>query len=133
MIGQTLGSYRITEQIGAGGMATVYKAYDAGMDRYVALKVLPQYYSHDPKFRERFAREAKAIAKLEHPHILPVHAYGEDGGTAYLVMRYTPAGTLADVISRERLSLAEAGRYLRQIADALDYAHQHGILHRDVK
>ena len=97
MIGTTLGGYRIVEQVGTGGMATVYKAYDASTDRYVALKVLPAHYSEDPKFRERFEREAKAIAKLEHLHILPVHGYGEEQGVAYLVMRYLEAGTLADV------------------------------------
>ena len=133
MIGRTLGSYRIVEQIGVGGMATVYKAYDPGTDRYVALKVLPDYYSQDPKFRQRFEREAKAIAKLEHLHILPVHAYGEEGDTAYLVMRYMATGTLKDRIQMGPMPLDEAGRLLAQIASALDYAHQHGVLHRDVK
>ena len=83
MIGQTLGSYRIVEQVGIGGMATVYKAYDPGTDRYVAIKILPAHYSQDPTFRERFRREAKAIARLEHPHILPIHAYGEEGVRFY--------------------------------------------------
>ncbi|MBN1312508.1 MAG: serine/threonine-protein kinase [Anaerolineae bacterium] len=133
MIGRTLGSYRIVEQIGVGGMATVYKAYDPGTDRYVALKVLPDYYSQDPKFRQRFEREAKAIAKLEHLHILPVHAYGEEGDTAYLVMRYMETGTLKDRVQAGPMPLDEVGRLLAQIASALDYAHQHGVLHRDVK
>jgi serine/threonine-protein kinase len=133
MIGSTLGSYRIVEQIGMGGMATVYKAYDAGTDRYVAVKVLPHQYSSNPTFVERFKREAKAIAKLEHPYILPVHAYGEDQGTAFLVMRYMDAGTLGDRVKQGALPLDEATRLVRQIGDALDYAHQNGILHRDVK
>ncbi len=133
MIGQTLGNYRIVEQIGEGGMAAVYKAYDPGTDRHVAIKILPEHYSQAPIFRERFRREAKAIAKLEHPHILPIHAYGEEEDTIYLVMRYMAAGTLKDRIQSGALSLSDVGSLLSQLADALDYAHEHNILHRDVK
>jgi hypothetical protein len=133
MIGQMLGSYRIVEQIGLGGMATVYKAYDPATDRYVALKILPAHYSQDPSFQERFRREAKAIARLEHPHILPIHTYGEEDGTAYLVMRYLPSGTLKQRIERGTLGLGEVTIILGQLADALDYAHERGILHRDIK
>ncbi|HEB64513.1 MAG TPA: serine/threonine protein kinase, partial [Chloroflexi bacterium] len=133
MIGQTLGNYRIVEQIGLGGMATVYKAYDPVMDRYVAIKVLPQQFSDDPQFRQRFQREARAIARLEHLHILPVFAYGEEGRTAYIVMRYLEAGTLTDRIAEGPLPFDEASRILGQLAGALDHAHGHGVLHRDVK
>ena len=133
MMGTMLSGYRVMEQIGAGGMATVYKAYDASTDRYVALKILPEHYSHNPQFRERFNREAKAIARLEHPHILPIHAYGEENGIAYLVMRYVETGTLSERLLERRLSLDEAVRLVQQIAAALDYAHEHGVLHRDVK
>ena len=133
MIGTTLGNYRIVEQIGMGGMATVYKAYDASTDRYVAVKVLPQHYSQDPMFVERFRREAKAIAKLEHINILPVHAYGEEDGTAYMVMRYLETGTLTELLKQRSLSLEEASRLLSQMAGALDHAHRNGIIHRDVK
>ena len=133
MIGRTLGGYRIVEQIGIGGMAMVFKAYDAAMDRYVALKVLPEVYASDPTYVERFKREAKAIARLEHFHILPVYAFGEEGGTTYLVMRYLPTGTLTERLRQGPLPLAEAARILGQVADALDYAHRQGILHRDVK
>lgn len=133
MIGRTLGNYRIVEQIGMGGMATVYKAYDPDTDRHVALKTLPQQYSHDEAFRERFRREAKAIARLEHIHILPVHAYGESDGTAYMVMRYMKTGTLGDRIRQGGLSLEECSRLLKQMADGLDYAHSQGIIHRDIK
>jgi tRNA A-37 threonylcarbamoyl transferase component Bud32 len=133
MIGRTLGNCRIVEQIGMGGMATVYKAYDSGTDRYVAVKVLPEYYSRDPHFQERFAREARAIARLEHPTILPVHAFGEEGDISYLVMRYLPTGTLKDRIERGQLPLDKTSTILSQVADALDYAHEHNILHRDVK
>lgn len=133
MINKTLGGYEILEQIGRGGMASVYKAHDPRMDRYVALKILPPYYSEDPVFQERFKREAKAIAALEHPHILPVHAYGEEDNVAYLVIRFMPSGTLADLLEHGPLPLHEAGRLLTQVAAALDYAHRRGILHRDVK
>ena len=134
MIGKTLGGYRIVEQIGMGGMATVYKAYDANTDRYVALKTLPQQYSQNPEFVERFRREARAIAKLEHIHILPVHAFGEDDGLAYLVMRYLAAGTLSERIQQVgQMPLDTTARIITQVAQALDYAHENGILHRDVK
>ncbi len=134
MIGRTLGGYRIVEQVGMGGMATVYKAFDASTDRYVALKTLPEQYSKDPQFVERFRREAKAIAKLEHLHILPLFAYGEDDGVAYLAMRYLPAGTLSNYIKQQgQMPLEEASRILNQIASALDHAHANGVLHRDIK
>ncbi len=134
MIGRTIGGYRIVEQVGMGGMATVYKAYDANTDRYVALKTLPEQFSKDPQFVERFRREAIAIAKLEHLHILPLFAYGEDDGVAYLAMRYLPAGTLSNYIRQKgQMPLGEAARLLNQIAGALDHAHANGVLHRDIK
>ncbi|MDH3674703.1 MAG: serine/threonine protein kinase, partial [Anaerolineae bacterium] len=133
MIGRTLGNYRIVEQIGMGGMATVYKAYDPDIDRYVAIKILPQQFSKDPTFHVRFHREAKAIAKLEHIHILPIFAYGEDDDTAYMAMRYLQTGSLTDRIRVGSLPLPQASHLLSQIAGALDHAHSHGVLHRDVK
>jgi len=86
--GQMLGPYRIISQIGKGGMATVYKAYQASVDRYVAIKVLPSQLAESKEFAARFQQEARIIAKLEHPHILPVFDYGESDGVAYFVMRY---------------------------------------------
>lgn len=133
MIGRTLGNYRIIEQIGLGGMATVFKGYDPDTDRYVAIKILPQHFSHDPQFRERFKREAKAIARLEHLHILPIFTYGEEDGIAYMAMRYLQGGTLTDRIGLGALPLAEASQILRQLANALDHAHSQNILHRDMK
>jgi serine/threonine-protein kinase len=135
MIGKTLGNYQITAEIGVGGMATIYKAYDADTGRYVAVKVLPERLSKDPKFRERFRREAKAIANLEHIHILPVFSYGEDPetGSAYLVMRLLESGSLTDRLEHGRLNMAEVGRFVTQMGAALDYAHQRGVVHRDVK
>lgn len=133
LIGKSLGSYRILEQIGVGGMATIYKAYQPGMDRYVAIKVLPHYLAGDKQFVHRFQREARAIAKLEHPHILPVFDYGEHEGTTYIAMRYVEAGTLKEHMAQGRMSLPEISHVIGQIGSALDYAHRQGIIHRDVK
>jgi hypothetical protein len=133
LIGKTVGPYRILEQIGVGGMATVYKAYQPSMDRYVAVKILPHYLSQDPEFAKRFQREARAIARLEHAHILPVHDYGEYEGIAYIVMRYVEAGTLKDRMAQGPLPLDEVDRLIGQIGGALDYAHRLGVIHRDIK
>ncbi|MBF8285680.1 MAG: Protein kinase protein, partial [Anaerolineales bacterium] len=133
LIGKTIGPYRVVEQVGVGGMATVYKAYQPSMDRYVAIKILPHYLSQDPEFVKRFQREARAIAKLEHAHILPVHDYGEYEGIAYIVMRYVEAGTLKDRMAQGQLPLDEIGRLIEQIGGALDYAHRLGVIHRDIK
>ncbi len=133
LIGRTLGQYRIIEQIGQGGMATVYKAYQPGLDRDVALKILPPLHAKQPGFSERFRREAKAIANLHHPNILPVYDSGRDGDYSYLVMRYIDgARTLADVM-RGRLTLEQVSNLIGQIASALSYAHRQGVIHRDVK
>ena len=133
LIGKTLGPYRVLEQIGVGGMATVYKAYQPSMDRDVAIKVLPHYLSQDAEFAKRFQREARAIAKLEHAHILPVYDYGEHDQTTYIAMRYVQAGTLKERIAKGPLPLDEINRLIGQIGGALDYAHRMGVIHRDVK
>ena len=134
LIGKTLGPYRVLEQIGVGGMATVYKAYQPSMDRYVAVKVLPHYLStQDEQFLKRFQREARAIAKLEHAHILPVYDYGEHENIPYLTMRYIEAGTLKERIAKGALSLDEINHIIGQVGGALDYAHRMGVIHRDVK
>ncbi len=131
--GQSIGPYRIISQIGQGGMATVYKAYHAAMDRYVALKVLPRQLAASREFTGRFEHEARLIAKLEHAHILPVHDYGEADGHTFLAMRFVEAGTLKDRLQAGPLSADEIDRYFTQLADALDYAHAMGIVHRDLK
>ena len=132
--GQTLGPYRIIIQIGKGGMANVYKAYQPSVDRYVAIKVLPSQLAESKEFATRFQQEARIIAKLEHPHILPVFDYGESDGIAYFVMRYLEAGTLKEKMEAGRpLPLNEIDRIFNQLADALSYAHSHGIVHRDLK
>ena len=133
LAGHNLGPYRILERVGAGGMATVYKAYHAAMDRYVAIKVLPQHLARDPNFRARFQREARTIARLEHRYILPVHDVGEENDIPYFVMRYTDGGDLNDLIARKSLTVARIAALVAQVAEALAYAHRQGIIHRDVK
>ncbi|GAB4109489.1 MAG: hypothetical protein Fur005_18640 [Roseiflexaceae bacterium] len=133
LIGRTLGPYQILEQLGMGGMATVYKAFHPAMDRYVAIKVLPRHMAGDPQFRARFQREARTIAKLEHRSILPVYDTGEQDGVHYLVMRYTEAGDLRDWISQHKLSLEQGVLIVAQVAEALAYAHRQGVIHRDIK
>src|SRR6266705_4574963 len=132
--GQMLGAYRIIGQIGKGGMATVYKAYQASVDRYVAVKVLPSQLAESQEFVTRFQQEARIIARLEHPHILPVFDYGESDGVTYFVMRYLDAGTLKDKMLEGRpLPLNEIDQLFSQLADALSYAHSLGVIHRDLK
>lgn len=139
--GQMLGSYQIISQVGQGGMATVYKAYHAAMDRYVAVKVLPHQFMHESVFLGRFQQEAHLIAKLEHAHILPIYDYGESEGLPYLVMRFLYAGTLKQrmrssspaAVEKACLSMVEIDRIFTQLADALSYAHDQGVIHRDIK
>jgi serine/threonine protein kinase/ligand-binding sensor domain-containing protein len=133
-IGRRLGAYQIVEQIGQGGMATVFKAYQPSVDRYVAIKILPSHLTEDESFVGRFTREARTLARLEHPHILPVYDYGEQEGTTYLVMRYVEAGTLKDLITQEGpMEPAKAARVMDQVGRALDHAHGQGVVHRDIK
>jgi serine/threonine protein kinase len=133
--GELLGKYRIVSRIGKGGMATVYRATQPGVERDVAIKVLPPQFLHDDSFLRRFEREAQAIARLQHPRILPIYDYGEHNGLPYIVMAYMPGGTLADKIrySSGGLSPDETVRLVDQIAEALDFAHSKGIIHRDFK
>lgn len=134
LTGKQLGPYRIIDKLGIGGMATVFKAYQPNMDRLVAVKVLPRRLSTHSQFLLRFRQEAKVIARLEHPHILPVHDFGESEGYAYLVMRLVEGGSLADLLRRKsRLDIATACRMIRQVGEALDCAHEQGIVHRDIK
>ena len=132
MIGKTLGPYRILEKIGQGGMATVYEAYQPALERTVALKTLPSHLLDNPNFAQRFRREARAVASLEHPHILPVYDYGQEESVPYLVMRHIEGGTLKERMGQP-LELRQVAELIGQIAEALDYAHEHGVVHRDVK
>ena len=130
--GQTIGSYLVIEQTAVGGMAIIYKAYDAALDRYVALKVLPEYLSHEPEFSARFRAEARNIARLRHPNILPIYGYGEENGLSYFVMDLVEGGTLKNLMG-EAMKVEQAVTLVSQVADALQYAHAQGVVHRDVK
>jgi len=130
--GSSLGPYRIIEPLGRGGMALVFKAYEARLDRYVALKVLPLEFMHDPTFGERFRREAHLVAQLEHPHIVPIFAYGIDE-QPWMAMRLIQGGSLAGRLRSEKLSYGESVAIVRSVAQALDYAHGRNVVHRDVK
>lgn len=128
-----LGAYEILEEIGKGGMATVYRAYHRNMDRDVAIKVIKNSIIDDENTIERFQQEARVIARLEHPHILPVYDFDGSSTPPYIVMRYLDGGTLKDVMKHGLLPLTEVTHVIQQIASALDYAHRQGIVHRDIK
>jgi serine/threonine protein kinase len=133
LTGKTLGQYEIGQQLGKGGMATVYLARQTSIGRTVALKIMPAYFMHDPSFLQRFEREVQVIARLQHPRILPVYDYGELEGRPYLVMAYMSGGTIADRIKEGQIPLGEVVRIVEQIAEGLDHAHRKGVIHRDFK
>jgi serine/threonine protein kinase len=132
-VGENVGPYRIMEQLGQGGMATVYKAYHAALDRYVAIKVLHPAFLQDPNFLKRFQREAKAVARLEHPNIVPVYDFAEHAGQPYLVMKFIEGDTLKARLRSGRLSKEEGLHIVEAAGSALSYAHHRTILHRDIK
>ncbi len=129
----TIGRYEVKSELGRGGMATVYRAYDPRFERNVAIKVLPKEFLHDPLFRERFEREAKTVANLEHSAIVPVYDYGEHDEQLYLVMRYMTGGSLSDRIKEGALPLDQTARIIERLGSALDLAHSEEIVHRDLK
>ncbi len=131
VLGDTLGPYRITEQLGHGGMAQVYKAYHARLARYVAIKVILPHFARETGFRERFEQEAVAVARLQHPNILTVYDFGEERGLAYMVTEFVDGGILSDLTGRP-IDPVEVAQLLGPVGSALDYAHGHGVLHRDV-
>lgn len=130
--GAAIGPYRIVEQIGRGGMATVYKAHHPALDRYVAIKVLPEFFAEDEEYRERFQQEARSVARLKHPNILNVFDYGQDGDITYLVLELIEGETLADRLGSP-MDIQDAVAILRPLASALDHAHSQSVLHRDIK
>jgi serine/threonine-protein kinase len=133
LVGQTFGQYEIGQQLGQGGMATVYLARQKSIGRTVAIKVMPRYFLHEPSFLQRFEREVKVIAELQHPRVLPVYDYGQINDRPFIVMAYMPGGTLADRIKKGPLPLDEVVRLVGQIAEGLDHAHNKGVIHRDFK
>jgi serine/threonine-protein kinase len=134
LTGTRLGQYELKNLLGKGGMGAVYQAYQPNLERDVAVKVLSGDFVEDTQFIQRFIQEAKISASLEHPNIITVHDYGVENGTSYVVMRLLTGGTLEDKITqRGKFAPKEALRLLTPLADALEYAHQKGVLHRDIK
>jgi serine/threonine-protein kinase len=130
---KSIGRYEIREELGRGGMAAVYLAFDLKLDRQVALKLMDQQLSADPSFAARFEREAKTVASLDHSAIVPLHDYGEADGWLFLVMRYMKGGSLKELIAKGPLTQRGAYDVVRRIGGALDKAHSMGIVHRDLK
>src|SRR5258707_2089039 len=149
LIGTTLGKYKILAPLGQGGMAHVYRAHQENLDREVAIKVLPPWYAADRNFVERFNLEARLVARLSHPNIVTIHDFSEQNGHLYIVMQLVDGGTLKQLLDTLRdpsssanqhsqevigaMDVAEANRIFQQLASALAYAHEQGIIHRDIK
>ncbi len=133
LVGKTLDSYRLVEQIGQGGMATVYRAIDSRTQQEVAVKVLSPTISSERHFVRRFRREAGLLFRLRHPNIVPVTDYGEAGGYVYLVMPFVQGETLHERLIQQKVSLQDLSKWIGQLADGLQFAHDQGVIHRDIK
>ena len=131
--GSALGRYRVIEQLGRGGMATVFRCHDPNLDRHVAVKVLPSFHTEDPTFTGRFTQEAQTVAKLNHPNILQIYDFGEDKGYTYIVTELVPGGDLQDMLDGSAMPVLEVLKFMGPLAEALDTAHRQGIVHRDLK
>ncbi len=132
-LGRLFPQFEVLELIGRGGMGSVYRARQRSLDREVAIKVLPSQLVDEPGFADRFAREAQALARLNHPHIVTIYDFGRTEGHCYLIMEYVTGVNLRQLLEQRRLEPAEALVLVPQLCDALQYAHDHGIVHRDIK
>lgn len=134
LIGQSLGGYKVISKLGAGGMGAVYRAMDVELDKLVAIKVLPPHAIHDEEAVERFRREARVAASLEHPNIVTIYRFGSEQRLCYLVMRYVEGESLADrLMATPRLPIKEALRVIYEVASGLKCAHDKNLVHRDIK
>src|SRR5512136_4761 len=133
MIGKTLSHYRITEKLGRGGMGEVYRAEDTNLHRHVAIKVLPDEFTHDAERLARFQREAQVLASLNHPNIATLYGLEESEGKRFIVMELVEGQTLAERLLKGPLPVDEALEVCRQIAEGLEAAHEKGMIHRDLK
>jgi serine/threonine-protein kinase len=132
-IAELFPNLQVIELLGAGGMGAVYKAKQEGLDRVVALKILPEEFSHDPKFSLRFTREARTLAKLNHPNIVSVYEFGNVQGTFFFLMEFVDGPTLREVVQSGELTPKQALAIVPHLCDALQYAHDNGVIHRDIK
>ena len=133
LVGRTISHYRILEQIGQGGMSSVFRAQDMRGLRQVAVKVLSPYLAQERHFRARFEREAKLLHQLKHPNIIPLLEFGEADGLAYIVMPFISSGTLHERLKAGPIDPKEGARLVDQLASALSCAHANGVIHRDIK
>lgn len=134
LIGRTVRGYTFQKQIGKGAFGVVYLAWQESIERSVAIKIILPKYANEPEFQQRFETEARLVASIEHPHIIPLYDYWQDDSGAYLVMRYAPEGTLRERLIQEKaLAWTQARRIFEQIVEALEVAHDQGVVHRDIK